>query len=379
MARPKNNTEKALIQIWERENKKGVRFYLRYTIDGKREAERMDAIPFVQRSDKLAYKEARMKAEAICQERIMEMRTYGLGYKTRQSNLLLSDYLNTLADKHERRVTDTMNRHTWSRMLRHTAIILNEFNGDTKISSVDKVFILKFIDYLQHEYKTARGEHLAPKTAHKYFTCVRYALNEAVRNDIIQSNPCEKISKNDKIKVPESTREFLTAEEVGRLIDTPTTSKVRNVFLFMCCTGLRISDAKSLRWSDIKTDSNGTRISKVMQKTQKPIEEPLSEQAQRFLPARGTAAADEFVFSNLPTEPAMNRALKSWCKNAGIEKNVTLHVARHSFATLMITEGVDLYTTSNLLGHTDVKTTKIYAKIVDEKKTAAVNKLNNLF
>ena len=75
----------------------------------------------------------------------------------------------------------------------------------------------------------------------------------------------------------------------------------------------------------------------------------------------------------------MNRALKRWATAAGITKNLTLHTARHTFATLMLTKGADLYTTSKLLGHREIGTTQIYAKIIDKKKENAVDLLNNLF
>jgi site-specific recombinase XerD len=73
----------------------------------------------------------------------------------------------------------------------------------------------------------------------------------------------------------------------------------------------------------------------------------------------------------------MNRNLKYWAKIAGIDKNLTLHTARHTFCTWLLTKGVDLYTVSQLAGHTNIKTTQIYAKIVDEKKRAAVSLLDD--
>ena len=75
----------------------------------------------------------------------------------------------------------------------------------------------------------------------------------------------------------------------------------------------------------------------------------------------------------------MNRTLKLWAKRAGIEKNVTLHTARHTCATLLLSKGVDLYTVSKILGHSEISTTQIYAKIIDKTKENAVDKLNNLF
>ena len=81
----------------------------------------------------------------------------------------------------------------------------------------------------------------------------------------------------------------------------------------------------------------------------------------------------------MPTLDCAENTIKDWTENAGITKHVTFHCARHTFATLMLTQGADLYTTSKLLGHTDVKTTQIYAKIVDAKKAQAVNLLNGIF
>lgn len=71
--------------------------------------------------------------------------------------------------------------------------------------------------------------------------------------------------------------------------------------------------------------------------------------------------------------------LKVWAKDAGVTKHISFHTSRHSFATMMLTLGADLYTTSKLLGHSNVKTTQIYAKIVDSKKVEAVNLLDKAF
>ena len=86
----------------------------------------------------------------------------------------------------------------------------------------------------------------------------------------------------------------------------------------------------------------------------------------------------ENVFPRLGTESGMNMALKAWASRSGVTKNVSFHVSRHTFATLSLEAGADLYTVSKLLGHTDIATTQIYAKIVDKKRQEAVNKLAGL-
>ena len=116
-----------------------------------------------------------------------------------------------------------------------------------------------------------------------------------------------------------------------------------------------------------------------MKKTKDPIYIPLSEQALKWLPKRPKGAKDEDKIFGLPTISRVCLIIDAWTKAAGIKKHVTFHVARHSFATMMLTLDVDLYTTSKLLGHKDVSTTQIYAKIIDQKKTDAVNRVNDIF
>ena len=112
-----------------------------------------------------------------------------------------------------------------------------------------------------------------------------------------------------------------------------------------------------------------------MQKAQMPSYIKLSEAALQWLPAHGDT--NEAVF-RLPAAPSINRHLKRWTETAHIDKKVTFHTARHTFATTLLTLGADIYTTSKLLGHTDIKTTQIYAKIVDKKKDAAIDLFNKI-
>lgn len=116
-----------------------------------------------------------------------------------------------------------------------------------------------------------------------------------------------------------------------------------------------------------------------MQKTTTPIYQPLSESAMSWLPERGDASSGDAVFGTLPALARINLMLKVWAKDAGVTKHISFHTSRHSFATMMLTLGADLYTTSKLLGHSNVKTTQIYAKIVDSKKVEAVNLLDKAF
>ena len=116
----------------------------------------------------------------------------------------------------------------------------------------------------------------------------------------------------------------------------------------------------------------------VMQKTKDPIYVPLSEQAMKWMPERGDKAAEDKIFA-IPRVEYVNPGLAKWAEQAGLKKHVTFHTARHTFATMMLTLGADLYTVSKLLGHSDVKVTQVYAKIVNQKKNDAVNLVNSVF
>lgn len=385
---------KETVRLREKKLSNGnVSLYLDYYKNGNREYEflKLYLIPEKTPFDRLHNQQTLNAANAIKAERTGAILAEEAGLKrVSQSKILMSDWMLHCADKADQKAIDGQNRHTWGRMLRQTAAALEEYAGErVRVSEIDKEFVKGFIDWLQFGYTITRtttkggvqneGAHLAPNTAHKKYACFRYALNEAVRDGMIQRNPCDLVPAADKIKVPESKRAYLTIEELKMLENTPTASTgTRMAYLFMCYCGLRISDVKGLRWADVDTQGETWTIAIRQQKTQNPLYLPLSDKAREYVPQQGEKEPCEAVFADLPTEPAMNRALKAWAQRAGIEKNITLHTARHTYATTLLTKGADLYTVSKLLGHSEVGTTQIYAKIIDQKKVEAVNLLNNL-
>lgn len=229
------------------------------------------------------------------------------------------------------------------------------------------------------DMEKAKPTFIKPTTQANYYRCFSGALNAAVRAEIILNNPFDKIASVEKIRVPESAREYLTIDEVKQLIATECKREnVKNAFLFSCFCGLRISDIFAITWGQITQDGEQMRLQLKMQKTKDPLYLPISGQAQKYMPKRGTASAESAIF-DLPTGQCCNSIIKDWAKAAGITKKVSFHVARHTFATMMLTLGADLYTTSKLLGHADIETTQIYAKVVNKKKDEAVNLTNGIF
>ncbi len=304
-------------------------------------------------------------AETIKAKRIMDLQysDHGIVNTSANSKMLLMDWMEQFANKKKENGQSDAYYVQIIKTIRH----LKLYKGDhITMKDVTKDYCLGFISYLN-------ATSMAKVTTAGYFRCLNCGLNAAVKAEIITGNPITKIPSEDRIKVPESNREYLTQEEIVKLVHTPCSHpQVKMAYLFGCMCALRLSDVKALRWGDIQRDGNQWRASILMVKTQRKLWLPLSDEAIRWLPERGTAKETDFIFS-LPCDGYLNKLLKDWVKSSGIKKRITFHTSRHTNATLLLSLGVDLYTVSKLLGHTQIKTTQIYAKIVDKKKDDAVN------
>ena len=254
-----------------------------------------------------------------------------------------------------------------------------------RLDKVDKVFYKNLLGYMKDEYKNTKSpdnpKPLSPKTLLLNQTNLNTMLRYAVHEGLLKKNPCYELDSKDKFQKTPSSREYLTTDELKALMDVPTGSPItKQTFLFCCFTGLRHSDMVALRWKDIQKTDDGYMIHiPSMQKTGKPVIVPLGNQAKSWLPERNDGLPEDKVFVNASTLCCANRALKHMAEKAGIDKVVSFHVSRHTFATMTLTAGGDIYTTSKLLGHTNIHMTEIYADVVLEKKADAVNLMNGLF
>ena len=355
-------------------------YYLDIYYDGQRRYEflKLYWLPETNAKIKEQNRATLAAVETIKSQRIIELTKNKAGLKSSSalSRMLLTDWIEKyLADQTDRGVRGT-------KLIRSTRRLIETFNGKKRVrlSDIDKNYCLSFTNWLRNEYKTGQGNSLTPKSMSDYIGYFSAMLNAAIRADIIRENPFMSLSAVDRVKVPQSKREFLTIEEIKTLIDVDCPREdVKKAYLFSCYCGLRLSDIYALRWKDLTKDGEQWRASVIMQKTTTPIFLPLSNNAMKWLPERGNASDEGLIFGTLPAEPNINKNLKKWIDAAGIVKHITFHTARHTFATMMLTLGADLYTTSKLLGHTNVQTTQIYAKIVDKKKVAAINLIDKAF
>jgi integrase len=131
---------------------------------------------------------------------------------------------------------------------------------------------------------------------------------------------------------------------------------------------------EKLKWSEIQHSNEMGYYIRFTQKKTLGVETlPISDQAVDLLDER--QGKDERVFKGLEYSAWYNLKLQQWVMRAGVSKTITFHCARHTYATLQLTLGTDIYTVSKLLGHRELKTTQIYAKIIDEKKKEAANRI----
>lgn len=388
MDSPKNKSTRKLKEPVRVRTKKlsdgSESFYLDIYVNGKRSYEflKMYLLPEVNAKVKEQNRATRAAVETIKSQRIIDITNSkaGIKRKTGWQRLLLSDWLATYLANQERKGIRNISG------LKSVIRIVSQYGkkSRTRMGDIDKKWALEFIDWLTHDYaKEKNGEQksaLSKGSAAYYTSQLTAALNAAVRAEMLGENPFMLLSSDEKIKKPESNRQFLTIEEVRKLIATGCRlAIVKQAYLFSCYCALRISDIRNLRWRNLICNDGSYMLSIVMKKTSAPIYVPLSKNAMLWLPERSSKDEDALIFDGLPSLVTVNKVLKGWVKDAGIEKRITYHTSRHTFGTMMMTVGADLYTTSKLMGHADVRTTQIYAKIVDSKKIEAVNMVDRMF
>lgn len=352
-------------------------------VGGKRKYEflKLYLIPERTREDKAKNEATLALAKAIQSKRIVEVQNDAHGFQnTNKSRVNLLDYLENIGKQ-----SAEQGSRNYARTVLNTVRALKLFRGDyIAFRDVDKEFLSEFTDFLRQMPKASKygvlktGGRLSNNSVVSYYGTLRTAINRAYKEGIITVNPTKEFDFASKVRQEPSRREYLTIDELKTLINTECRHEiVKRAFLFSCLCGLRVSDIRKLRWCDLQRSGGRVRIEITMQKTKEPLYLPISDEALKWLPERGEANDSDFIFP-LTHEGTVNDTLQHWAKVAGITKHISFHVARHTHATMMLTLGADLYTVSKLLGHKNIATTQIYAKIVDKKKEEAIGLIPNL-
>ena len=355
--------------------------YLDIYKDGKRTYEylKLYLLPESDAGAEKANAKTMKEAEAILKKRIRELKKEPEESKylkkeveMPKDEMLLLDWIKEFEELQRRRGVKSLGA------TKRFYVSVQDFGRNPKLKDIDKSFCLAYIDFLRN-YTKKDGTDYSVKSKFDMFECLNNAINTAIQQEILTANPVNKIDRSERIRRKESQRDFLTIDEVKRLIATPCDNPtVKQAYLFACSCGLRLGDVLNLKWKDISEEKGTWRASILMLKSQRPLYIPLGEQARKWMPEQGEDGPNEKVFK--PNRQTINENLQSWAEAAGItNKKVTFHTSRHTFATMLLTLGADIYTVSKLLGHTSVKTTQIYAKIIDQKKDDAVSLVDSIF
>ena len=324
-------------------------------------------------ADKEANKETLRLAQAIQAKKIVELQNtvHGFSVEKTRSNINVLSYI--------KKIIDGKKTHSSKKGYHSLMVILTKYAGkEVTFKDVDVKFCEEFINYIK-KAKTKTGSIIAPNTQRNYFSLLKCILNSAINDGIINNNPTTRLKKNILPKKQETNICYLTANELKQIEATNgICKKVKQAFLFSCYTGLRFSDIKNLRWENVTTRDDGKMyIDYRQQKTGKVETLPLAQKAVELLPDKGTEKLTDNVF-NFGNNVYSNTELKLLSALSGINKKITFHVARHTYATLLLTLEVPIETVSKNLGHSDIHTTQIYAKVMAQKQRAAVDLLDTL-
>ncbi|MDJ1503489.1 site-specific integrase [Xanthocytophaga agilis] len=308
-----------------------------------------------------ADKESVLYAEGIKAKKELEFLNgnYGLIEKKADSQ---ADYLTFLTREVKRKTTNVDYNLA---LLKHTKVFLKD--KQPTFAEITRDWCEDFKSYLL--------KNVSQNTARSYLQALKLFLNIAIDKGFLLINPMQKVTLP---KLQDVERTTLDIDELKLLIQTPTKFgyHIREAFLFSCFTGLRISDIRLLKWSDIRDNRIYLRPAKTSEKI---AILPLTENAKEILNSLEKEHNNDLVFYKLTiNKSTLRKHLTRWGTKAGIKQNLHFHAGRHTFATIGISNGIDLYTMKEMLVHSKIDMTMVYAKIVDKKKVEEVAKFPKL-
>jgi site-specific recombinase XerD len=249
-----------------------------------------------------------------------------------------------------------------------------KFCNNIKPEQLTREMVVTFTEYLQHRFK---GEG-----AHTLFARFKKVIKAAVEADVMRKNPCNGIII--KIDNGQLKKDVLSVEEMQQLINTHYAGEsqvIRRAFIFCLYTGLRFCDVKDLTFANVdysnkllKFEQNKVKGHSAASSVVTPLNDGLLSLIGKPQSAENR---DEAIFP-LPSHTMCLKALRHWTKSAEIDKHITWHCARHSFAVNILNGGANIKTVASLLGHSGLKHTEKYTRAVDSLKEAAINSLPEL-
>ncbi|WP_320815631.1 site-specific integrase [Flavobacterium sp.] len=311
-------------------------------------------------------------ANVVKSKREVQIRNKEFGFKDNVNiSIDLVGFYKRIVDDYYNKGSKS-NYSTWKSSLNHFE---NFCIYAITTSQIDIQFVNRYRNYLLNANTTRNldePKRLSRNTAATYFKHFLSVLKQAYKENFIEKNLIEEA---EYIKEEETHREYLTEEELTLLWKTPIKKeKVKHMAIFSALSGLRFVDINNLDWKKVYNDKHqGYYIQLREQKTKSIQNHPISETAYNILKSQNTTTG--LVFGDIKYTQ-ITRPLKEWLVATGINKKISFHNFRHSYATLQLANGTDIYTVSKLLGHKNVATTQIYTKVLDKNKIEAANRIN---
>lgn len=246
-------------------------------------------------------------------------------------------------------------------------------HGKCSFREVTASMCIKFRNFLLNDSTGRRKRKLSQNSASAYFGCFIEIARLAYKDNILSADPTIGI---DPIPWERTTpKSYLSASEIERLRRTPypLNDNVRKAGLFSIDTGLRRGDILGLRWENFDfSDPRKPLLVLRMHKTGLETRIPLSRNALKDISPIQSCG---MVFARL-TAYDLTRHTGDWMSAAHIHKHITFHCFRTTFAMRLLEKGTDIYTIAHLLGHKNVASTQIYARVTPKMAMDAINSLD---
>lgn len=309
-------------------------------------------------------------ADLIRAKRLMQIRDKEYGFKENITyNVDFIEFYTSIVDEYYNNGTKS-NYSSWNASLNY----YKAFAG-SKLKShlLNESHIKKYRNFLlETKNLRTKSNKLSINTASSYYKNFIMVLKKAYKEKVIEHNLAEDA---EFIKEEETYREYLSEKELEILWNTDCEfPKLKYMAIFSALTGLRFIDVTILPHCNVYSDIHQGNYIKVReQKTGNLFNHPISETVINIINLQ--PKENEFVFGEVKYSD-ITRPLKKWLTVSGITKKISFHNFRHTYATLQLANGTDIYTVSKLLGHKNVSTTQIYTKIMDKNKIVAANRIN---
>lgn len=292
------------------------------------------------------------------------------GYKIKQNGINLFVYFANFINQ-----SGVADKHVLEGALKNFQDFIGEeypqFANRIEPKNLNREMMERFAHYIE-DVHTGEG-------IRTYWQRFKRLVNYAVEKGVIKKSPCLRIkvmNTNDILG-----KDILSREELQQLFAThyPKESEtIRRAFALTCFTGIRHCDIATLTYGNIDYANRlmTFRQSKVQHDSSvSGVPIPLNDTLLAIIGEKPEGARDNDLIFNLPSIEASNKALRHWTKRAGIDKHITWHCGRHSFATNLLSNGANIKVVSELLGHSSLKFTQKYVRALDDQKKAAINSL----